>query len=864
MLKLKDIFSKTKLPEITIKEVKNLENEIEELKQKLEENFDEQLDNLEKFASKGFSDGFGNYHDLAHEEISAETLQRLFTSEGWFYIAVKTISNAISTLPWIVEKRKIVKTTDRHGNESFDEIWFTANAEPEYDLLKYPNGCQIPTEFYQLIAIDLLSTGKAFIFTDPADDPIDENNRPHARLQEIMRDRRKCKTEAMYRLNSAMTTPRLSKDGTIEYYEYQTSEGLYKFDPKYIIPIKLPNPLDSFNGLAPIVPVLKNLLIDRFSSEHMIRFYKQGARLGGVITSDKNLNKDQMARATRSFEHNYTGKQNHHRTLILPKGMDYKVIEQNPGETSLIEFSKFNKEPILSAYNVPPIKVGLLDGATYANALIQYKVFWEDAVKPVANTIVSAINFSQNIFSNSRGLRGRLDYSEVKALQEDEDQKADTSVKLLNSGWTPNEVRKEIWDKEPLDGGDKCPVIVRVQAQASGSLFGMLGVKPRDIKTEGSNEQPDNETLTDIEPTTISFSERVTQLTLININNGLSLAVAVQAAMEQAITEGFAPEDDTVKPTQEVQESEQATSDGKININENKIVYGKVTQEHLFTYAKALTGDGVKELIDNKFDEVVLFFKRLEKIFIDASKDAKTDDEGKIIKSFYCLSRKGQERIGRLPSIKADESGLPTDKILEQFSLEEADSLSETELKALMHGFENTLISHSATFPNSEATAYLMARAGDKIVGITETTKIQIDAYAAQVSPKELASRIHEKFEEIMNYEGRAMSIAVTETLSAVSEGQEFKKDNFLKEVPEAEKKLEKTWITADDSRVRKSHIPLNNETVKHDEKFSNGLMYPRDKKGKAKEVIRCRCAVVYHTKEDTGLIDAILESLEI
>jgi len=869
--KIKNLFAHE--PNLEKSQIKQLENEIDELKQKLEENYDDQIALVEKYAIEGFSKGYGNFYDLVHEEIDAATLQRLYTSEGWFYISVSTIVNAIMTLPWVVEKKKLIKHEDENGNVSYDETWIEANGEPEYDLLQYPNGMQIPIEFWTLILIDLLTTGKAYIFTDLADDPILEN-RPLARLQEVMARRRKCRTEAMYRLNSAMVEPRFKEDCSLDFYEYQTSEGTYKFDPTYIIPIQLPNPLDSYKGLAPIIPVLKNLLIDRFSSEHMIRFYKQGARLGGVITTEKKLTKEQMGRITRSFEQNYTGKRNHHRTLILPQGMKYEVIEQNPGETSLIEFSKFNKEPILSAYNVPPIKVGLLDGATYANALIQYKVFWEDAVKPVANILVSAINFSDNIFSMSRQLRCRFDYSDVQALQEDQSVKADTAKKYLNSGWTVNEVRKEVWDKEGIDGGDRSPSVVNMNNSGMNSIFSTLGIKPITSKEQGNNAQPDTALNSDVKPTTITFAERVAQLVAVNMANGLPYNAAMSAAIEQAITEGFLPVEAAVKPTEEVQDDEQATStegeDDKqpeepVEPEEDKVIYGNVQGKHLFEYAKALTGEGVKVLIDERFDEAVKYFKKLEKVFVDAAKDIKTDDDGNIIKTIYCLKKKGKEKFGIMPNIKADESGLPTDKVLAQMALEEADNLSDAELKAMMHGFENSIPSHATTFPNDEAAAYLTARAGDKIVGITDTTKLQIrkvilEAYKDQVSPNELGARIHEKFEEIMNYEGRAMTIARTETLSAVSEGQEFKKDKFLEEVPDAEEKLEKTWITAEDERVRPSHAQVNNETVKHNEDFSNGLKYPREKGAPAGEVINCRCAVIYHTEEDTGLIGSILE----
>lgn len=51
---------------------------------------------------------------------------------------------------------------------------------------------------------------------------------------------------------------------------------------------------------------------------------------------------------------------------------------------------------------------------------------------------------------------------------------------------------------------------------------------------------------------------------------------------------------------------------------------------------------------------------------------------------------------------------------------------------------------------------------------------------------------------------------------------------------------LTKTWIATIDDRTRDSHASLEGETVKFNETFSNGLLYPNDPAGPAEEVINC------------------------
>ncbi|MCR4671982.1 MAG: phage head morphogenesis protein [Lachnospiraceae bacterium] len=57
--------------------------------------------------------------------------------------------------------------------------------------------------------------------------------------------------------------------------------------------------------------------------------------------------------------------------------------------------------------------------------------------------------------------------------------------------------------------------------------------------------------------------------------------------------------------------------------------------------------------------------------------------------------------------------------------------------------------------------------------------------------------------------------------------------------------KQQKEWMAALDDRTRESHRYVDGEKVDIDKKFSNGLMYPGDPSGPAREVWNCRCTMV-------------------
>ncbi len=112
----------------------------------------------------------------------------------------------------------------------------------------------------------------------------------------------------------------------------------------------------------------------------------------------------------------------------------------------------------------------------------------------------------------------------------------------------------------------------------------------------------------------------------------------------------------------------------------------------------------------------------------------------------------------------------------------------------------------------------------------------------------------------------RAKLIVRTETAAATNLSQTIAADQQPFE-------MEKQWIAIEDKRTRLSHghlLGVDGQRVPLYEKYSNGLMYPGDKNGSAKEVCNCRCTqgffavrdlegnLVMKTKKDISLLDLL------
>ncbi len=974
-----------------------------------------------------FGPGAANFSGV-DQIVDVAALQKIYATETWVYGCVNAIADTVSALPIRLEKRREYTRTvynDLVGDKEAvtHETWEPANGDKLTKLFQCPNPYTTRAEFISLICIDLLTAGDYYIYLDSDQDlsaiaiAAEHNSDPNKddpwqRLRTALATNTHIK--GMYRIPPSMIKPVADKENTgLVGYVLQTDRGNFVFDKAEIVHVRLPNPNDAFSGLSPMIPVFKSILLDRFSTEHMIRFYKSGARLGGIIHTDKALNKEQLGRFQRTFESNFTGRQNHHRTLVLPPGMEYKAVEQNPAETALLEFCRYNREAIMSAYRVPPIKLGILDNANYANARVQLKLFFTQTVKKYIDFIQDGFNTHPALLLDNRTFRIQFDLSNVEELQEDLKEKAMAAAEMLKAGATVDEVRESVWKKGPIDGGNQSPVIVEMEAKKRGAapqLFQNLaapqpseqkastielGVGKVEAKEALPNVQADTACLSDVTPTTATFSERVSQLVAAFVAGGVPLSVAIPKAIEQARLEGFTDPDDngggSPKPTEEPKQAEEGKggtgsgchgdncgrpssghkpgdrvthhthgegtyirpgnnpgesivnfdkysranettgSEGHVvadenlkpkkeegkelgtqpgdtganlvptNVGSNKPkkdpcpscgsedckcdekAGGKVSFSEFLSAEIAKLGDEtevtpelfndikaryqalgtVKEInysnghtkdsvtahwknFQSKTDPLIIKRHAELKKFFNKYKSIVMNRFGANLKSFGMHKSRDEDDTDQILDPKAYA------KLVDDYIAGIDAALKE----AVETGYADTLVDFDFGPSTEEAKAALKQYGLMSAKSVDETTREQLKKMLTKMfdegkSVTEIGVAIKDKFDEIDI--GRAMTIARTETLTAVSLGKAAKRTEWQERFPEAN--LMKMWVTAKDDRVRDTHEELEGESVKSDEAFGNGLMYPRDPSGEASEVINCRCDVIDYAEQDEELI---------
>lgn len=158
-------------------------------------------------------------------------------------------------------------------------------------------------------------------------------------------------------------------------------------------------------------------------------------------------------------------------------------------------------------------------------------------------------------------------------------------------------------------------------------------------------------------------------------------------------------------------------------------------------------------------------------------------------------------------------------------------------------------IAWDITHPLSQA---LLDSAGQRTgvrlgLGVQDTLRETVaDAYVRGLSVVDAAALISEKIAEVAP--GQAQMLARTDLNSLANGGSVMAAQMVGVGY--------KTWLTAEDDRVREDHIEADGQTVPIDQPFDvcgESLDYPGDPAGSDACVCNCRCSVIYSDSLDVG-----------
>ncbi len=324
---------------------------------------------------------------------------------GVVYACVTKISETLAALP-------IYLYNDTPGN--FDRI----QSDTDYLLNKTPDGNITAYDFRRsLVALSLLyGKGWARIIRGRGGDAVE--------LQLIHPDR---VTEGMA---DGVPTVSISR----------------KDDEPLIVPMRDMICVKQILGVSPVDMNAETISIMDAAQKYAAGFFAGGGMMNGILSSDMNLNKDQIDTLVESF-----GSQSGSQTKFLPYGVKYQRLGVDPDTAQNVEGRELQGAEICRIFGIPPAIMGFAGGA-YKDYENQMKSFVGGTLLTHCENLEAEIALKLVPINVRRTSTFRHDMNEL--LRADSAGRASYYSQMVQGGIISRNEARGRERMNPVEGGD--------------------------------------------------------------------------------------------------------------------------------------------------------------------------------------------------------------------------------------------------------------------------------------------------------------------------------------------------------------------------------------------------------------------------
>jgi phage portal protein BeeE len=223
-------------------------------------------------------------------------------------------------------------------------------------------------------------------------------------------------------------------------------------DPHLLLPADvahwapLPDPEMGGLGQSWLTPAIREMQLDRLSTEHKVRFFEQGATPNLVVKGVPAVSRTQFEELVSEMEDRHAGVANAYRTLYLTSGADASVIGSNLRDLDLENLQGATETRIAILSRVPAALLGISKGLTGSslnagNLAMTRRIFSDTWVYPALQDVASSLAPIVNVPPDSELW---FDTADMPILREDakdaaeiEQVKQATISGYVKDGFTP-------------------------------------------------------------------------------------------------------------------------------------------------------------------------------------------------------------------------------------------------------------------------------------------------------------------------------------------------------------------------------------------------------------------------------------------
>ena len=245
--------------------------------------------------------------------------------------------------------------------------------------------------------------------------------------------------EEILLLNPERVRMEFSRDSSGFVYKYNDRGKEITYTSDEIIHFRLPDPLSNFKGKATISALVDTLLSDYYQSRYQSNFYRNDARPGFFLETEKKLSDDIFDRLREQWEQRFKGPEKSGRMTILEGGIKRSKYQDNPKEVDYIKSRLAVRDEVFSIFRVPKVIMAITDQVNYANAYASLQSFTVNTILPLSNFIFTPYdNFIKKNYNKKFDLKWEF------PTAEDEKTRIQCERMLLETGTvTRNEIRQQ-------------------------------------------------------------------------------------------------------------------------------------------------------------------------------------------------------------------------------------------------------------------------------------------------------------------------------------------------------------------------------------------------------------------------------------
>tara|TARA_R100000329_G_scaffold142833_1_gene126487 strand:- start:4599 stop:5801 length:1203 start_codon:yes stop_codon:yes gene_type:complete len=330
--------------------------------------------------------------------------------------AVKLLSESISQIPL-----EICETTN-------DGDVIKRNDHPLHRILtQNPNPDQTKVAFFSKIIVDLCLDGNSYVYIERNGSGVPVN---------------------LYCLNS--DDIQVTQNGKDIFYSYGDKKTMYS--SQEVLHFKGMS-TDGIIGVSPIQQC-KNAIGWGIAVEtYGATFFRNGAKLSGVLSTDRQMSELAIERLKTSFREQYTALNDANKTLILEEGLKFQQISISNEQAQFLASRDMAIQEVARVYNIPPHMLKDLSKSSFNNIEQQSTEFVRYSVQPYLANLESEMNLK--LFKQNE--KGKLftNFDANGLLRGSPNDRANFYEKMVNIGaMTINEVR-ERENMNAVQDGDK-------------------------------------------------------------------------------------------------------------------------------------------------------------------------------------------------------------------------------------------------------------------------------------------------------------------------------------------------------------------------------------------------------------------------